>query len=663
MAGGASCKRAQRQRDPGPRGDDLGVAHERRHPLEPQRYPLAGGGAFERGRLVEAAKQHRLVAPRAARAGMGARPREQRARLAVRSDADVERQGAAGPAHCARANVGAPCRVAGPAAAAAPARRERRGGGERLGARAERLVEHQHACSVPGGVAAEQPRRRAAEAVDRLVVVAHEDHVIAAGRQVLEERELDRVQVLRLVDQPGAPPTARACREGRVGVDSRPGLDQELVVVEPAARGAHAFEVLQEEPVGRVVGIGRRWARLDARRRGQRARGQAGELQTSQRPTAVRRERGQVDVAPGGGEVGVVDACFPTRDARDGRDDVLGRGTARWAHPCSRRGRVRAPREQQVGERVEGARLDRGGGRVGVELGAHGRDRRPREADHERGRRIAATGGRPVPDARHHGRGLAGAGHRQHDRAPAVVRDDRPLRRGQGGWGVGGRGRGRRRPRRRRGDVPAGDGARRVAHLADRARAPAHPSVAAHPERDAGSRAVAPDVARVVGSIDVFVAREPLERTPRPRQRALDGRGDDATGAAPRARRSSDGARRARDAAQGHRRFAAQEQRPHVERGGVGLRRRLDLDDPWSSGVPPAVRRSIDHARGWRGAAPRVAAGGIGAQACPAASRGGEALEALLVGFAARRYPRPPAGRSGRHPGVALHDGGRPGRA
>ena len=85
-----------------------------------------------------------------------------------------------------------------------------------------------------GGQAQDAPHVREPPAVDRLVVIAHEEHPVRWRRQQQRDRELCAVEVLRLIHEQLRAARAPAGQDGAVGLEQpqRPG--HEVVEVHPA---------------------------------------------------------------------------------------------------------------------------------------------------------------------------------------------------------------------------------------------------------------------------------------------------------------------------------------------------------------------------------------------------------------------------------------------
>ncbi len=347
----------QRQRHPGPGRHDLGMRAQGRRALEPEGHVGAQRSLLEGRRLIEPAQQHGVRRPRQPRTPVCHEAGDDGARLRLGAVGLVERERATRAAR----------RPSADADAIASVGHQCHGRGQRLGARAERVVEHQHPRPVAGGEAAEQTGCGTAEAVDALVVVAHQDDVLATVQHPLQHRELHGVDVLGLVDHGRAPALPGPGTERLVPMQRLPGRDQELVVVEPAELAPDAFEVLEQDRVAGSIGVGGRWSRLGPCRPGQGAGGQTGQLEARQGAAAVGAERGEVDLTPGVGEVGIVGVRLaPGALDHRGHDAVAGR-------PRPSRGGVHGGRcgcqpsaggEQPVGPGVERADVDGRGASV-----------------------------------------------------------------------------------------------------------------------------------------------------------------------------------------------------------------------------------------------------------------------------------------------------------
>src|SRR5690242_3494422 len=92
---------------------------------------------------------------------------------------------------------------------------------------------------------------RAGPGVDRLLVVAHGEHVAVLARERVDDSVLDGVQVLELIHEDGAPALADLAR-GRRLLEQLGGLHDEGVEVDDVPLRQKLL-VLREEP--RVVGV------------------------------------------------------------------------------------------------------------------------------------------------------------------------------------------------------------------------------------------------------------------------------------------------------------------------------------------------------------------------------------------------------------------------
>ncbi len=222
-----------------------------------------------------------------------------------------------------------------------------------------------------------------APAVDRLVVVAHEEHVVRRGREEQRELELGPVEVLRLVHEqvPAAAPPALEDVGG--GVEQPHGADDQVVEVDAAA-------VCDRALVG-DVGPGDRPGR---RVRGDLVRGdpqvelepREGEVEAR----AIRRARGREQLAQ---QLVAIDQRVD-RDARLGQQ-LAAEGMERPHADGPRRPSEGLERRVEPGgELLGGALVERhDGDPAGIPPAVD----EPGHARHER-RRLAASRGRDAQD-------------------------------------------------------------------------------------------------------------------------------------------------------------------------------------------------------------------------------------------------------------------------
>jgi hypothetical protein len=233
------------------------------------------------------------------------------------------------------------------------------------------------------------PRRRRAEAVDRLQVVADDRHVLAARAQRAHEVDLQAVDVLVLVDEEVVDGPAHLGADD--GVERERAPVQEQVVEVEHAEAALAGAVLDEQ-AGEVVAM----ALAPRERLGQ---------ELAQRPLGVDRAR----------------------------VDVQQRRLAREAPAGLAHARVLADEVEQVGgvAGVEHAEARGQAERGGVPAHEAVRDRMERTADHApRMRRAAEVGGGA---AQHLARRAAGEGDEEESLGGRAPADEPRHARGQRG--------------------------------------------------------------------------------------------------------------------------------------------------------------------------------------------------------------------------------------
>jgi hypothetical protein len=167
---------------------------------------------------------------------------------------------------------------------------------ERLGAAAEVLVQDVERRVVAAGEVAEQCRIGATEPVDALVVVADGHDLAVVADQLLDERDLGAVDVLELVDEQPAPALPSPVAQPRIAGQDGPGGDDQVVVVEPAARSTLDLDGLGKWSVQRRSRVLGRWPHHSACLARQRPGIHVGEAQLREAAAAVREERIFVEV-------------------------------------------------------------------------------------------------------------------------------------------------------------------------------------------------------------------------------------------------------------------------------------------------------------------------------------------------------------------------------
>ena len=132
---------------------------------------------------------------------------------------------------------------------------DRRGGGDNLGARTVVFIEVHHLRARPAaGDVGQEARVRPVPAVNGLVGVADDEEILIVPEKCQQEAALERVDVLKLVDEDVAPPPALGCSKTAVRFECTCVAHQQVVEVDEAAPAFFVLVAAVERGDGLGVG-------------------------------------------------------------------------------------------------------------------------------------------------------------------------------------------------------------------------------------------------------------------------------------------------------------------------------------------------------------------------------------------------------------------------